>query len=431
MTPHDRTLQYDVAIIGGGPAGLACAVAAGRRRLSTLLLEKNAQCGRKLLISGSRQCNLTHAGPIEDFLERYGSREKGRFVKPALFHFTNADLYDFVRKHGVPLEETDCGKVFPASRDAREILNLFLGLCRQHGVTIKTDSSVLAVEKRDDLFTIHTPQGVFAARNLVIAAGGCSYPATGSSGDGFQLAASLGHAITPTRPGLTPVYIADNDFTGCSGVSVNNVVLRIGKTKYTACGDVLFTHKGVSGPGILDFSRNMNPGDTLVFNWLGDTTEETFGRQLRETLAEHGRKSIKNALHSMGGLSALPQRLIAALLTAVGISPETPSCEITRPSRGKIAKMLTNFETEIASLGGFDEAMVTVGGVSLRETDRNSMESRVVKRLHFCGEVLDIDGDTGGYNIQFAISSGFLVGDKLPGPDDPSTVQKIILKTMS
>ncbi|MCL2306035.1 MAG: NAD(P)/FAD-dependent oxidoreductase [Planctomycetaceae bacterium] len=405
------SIPYDVAILGGGPAGLACAVGAGKRRLSVLLLEKNAQPGRKLLISGTGQCNLTHAGRIENFLDRYGSREKGRFVKPALYHFTNADWCGFFRENGVALEETATGKIFPASRRASEILNLFLALCKQYGVIIQTGSPVESVEKVNDLFTIRTPQSVATARNLVIATGGCSYPATGSSGNGWRLAASLGHTIVSPKPGLTPVYWNVNDFVECSGVSVDDVGIRIGKTKHTARGSVLFTHKGVSGPLILDFSRNMNPGDTLVFNWLGDTKAETLGGVLLDTFARHGRKSIKGALRFTG----LPERLLVALLKATGISPETPACEISRTDRGKIATMLTTFEAKIAALGGFHEAMVTVGGVSLREVDRNSMESRLVKRLYFCGEVLDIDGDTGGYNIQFAVSSGFLAADKIAG----------------
>jgi predicted Rossmann fold flavoprotein len=376
-------------------------------------LEKNSQCGRKLLISGTGQCNLTHTGPIEDFLDRYGGREKGRFVKPALFHFTNADWCDFLRKHGIALEETDTGKVFPASRQAREILDLFLALCRQYGVTIQTNSPVEFLEKTGDLFTIRSSQGVFAARNLVIASGGCSYSATGSNGDGLGLAASLGHTIVPARPGLTSVYFANDDFTGCSGVSVNGVTIRLKNTRHTTCGDVLFTHKGVSGPGILDFSRYMNPGDKLIFNWLGNITEETLHQTLLETFAEHGRKSVKNALPSPGRLPGLPQRLIVALLKTAGISSETPSCEISKSDRKKIAMVLTNFEMEIAALGDFHEAMVTVGGVSLQEINRNSMESRLMKGLYFCGEVLDIDGDTGGYNIQFAVSSGFLAAEKL------------------
>ena len=401
--------QYDVVIIGGGPAGLACAIGTGRHQLSVLLLEKNAWPGRKLLISGTGQCNLTHTGPIENFLDHYGSREKGRFVKSALYHFTNSDLCDFVRKYGVSLEETSVGKVFPASRKASEVLDLFLSRCEQYGVILQTGSPVESVEKMNDQFTVRTSQSEFTARNLVIATGGCSYPATGSTGDGWRLAASLGHTIIPPRPGLTPVYLTTNDFAECSGVSVDNVGIRIGKTKHTARGSVLFTHKGVSGPLILDFSRNMNPGDKLMFNWLGDTKAETLDGILLETFARHGRKSIKSALR----FTLLPERLLVALLKATGILPETLACEISRAVRGKIVAMLTNFEMEIAALGSFHEAMVSVGGISLRETNRSSMESRLVQRLYFCGEVLDVDGDTGGYNIQFAVSSGFLAADKI------------------
>ena len=405
---------FDVIIIGGGPAGLACALGVGWRHLSVLLLEKKEHLGRKLLISGTGQCNLTHSGSVDAFLDHYGDTSKGRFVKPALYHFTNGDLCEFIQNHGITLEETDGGKIFPASRRSKDIVELFRSQCDKHGVTFAVNSSVKTIKKEDGLFHVQTDANRFLSRNLVLATGGCSYPATGSTGDGYRLAADLGHTITPIRPGLTPVIAADYRLADCSGISVADVgvtyIRATGKKeKRTIRGPVLLTHRGISGPAVLDFSRHLAPGDTLILNWLGDTTRESLNTYLTQTLAENGRKTLKNTLRFTG----LPERLIATILESNGILPDMPSCKVARFVRETIASRLTGFPLKIKSLGGFDEAMVSVGGVTLSETDRNTMQSRKVPGLFFCGELLDIDGDTGGYNIQFAISSGFLAAAKL------------------
>lgn len=386
---------------------MACAIRAAERGISVALWEKQARPGRKLLISGTGQCNLTHSGPIEDFLSRYGERDKGRFVKPALYDYTNRDLCDFFRARNVFLEETEGGKIFPASRQAKEILDLLLALCEENGVHVATNREVVSVEKTEGGFTIRGTEETVHAKTVVLATGGRSYPGTGSTGDGYRFAASLGHTITPIRAGLTPMFVADYEFTDCSGITIRDAVVVCNRRTHR--GPVLLTHRGVSGPGILDFSRFLQAGDTLRINWLGDTKPHELEKRLVEVFREEGKRTLKNTLLFTG----IPERLIVALLRHARIASETPACYATKEHREKIVALLTSFPMKIAAPGGFDEAMVTVGGVTLKEVDRTRLESRLTSGLYFCGEVLDIDGDTGGYNLQFAFSSGFLVGKKI------------------
>lgn len=423
-------MKHDVVILGAGPAGLACAIAVARNTESknkrVLLLEKNQTPGKKLLITGTGQCNLTHAGDVDGFFTRYGPAEKGRFVKPALLHFTNRDLCAFFIDRGVELEETDNGKIFPRSRKASDILDVLCRECERYHVHIATGSAVLEVKKTNEKpfgFLIRTHKTQFQAEHFVIAAGGCSYPSTGSTGDGFRIAAEdnygLGHTLAPIRPGLTPVTLCDHRLADCSGIAVERARISLiekpgtGKTLRSNFGPILLTHTGISGPGVLDFSRYVCSGDFLCINWLGDVTPETLDRELQMIFADNGKRSLKKNLASTG----LPERMIVSLLTGIGVTPETQSSFVEKSVRRKIVSVLTSHLVQVQSLGGFREAMCTCGGVSLKEVDAKTMRSRIVENLSFCGEVLDIDGDTGGYNLQFAFSSGFLAGNAIAKDD--------------
>ena len=409
----------EVVVIGGGPAGLACAYAAGKRKLKTVLLEKNESPGKKLLITGTGQCNITHAGSIEDFPKRFGLKEKERFVKPALLHFTNRDLYDLFAEHGVWLTENADGKLFPESRKSRDVLDLLCRLCYENHVVIETKSSVVSIVKTETGFTTKTVDREFASRAVVIAAGGQSFPSTGSSGDGFRLAAELGHSITPISPGLSPVVIKNYEFAQCSGIAIENAGIALSKkenpTKIThkTVGDVLFTHRGMSGPGILDSSRYFSKGDVLRFNWFGNEKPEQIEKLLTESIALAGKKTLKRVISQLETDIRLPERLIGVLLRTSEIPDEIQACYLEKPARKRLVCELTAKEMVIESLGNFSEAMITCGGVALSQINRNRMESRLVPNLYFSGEVLDIDGDTGGFNLQFAISSGILAGNSI------------------
>ena len=388
-------------ILGAGPAGLACGIAAASCGKQVVLLEKNDRPGIKLRLSGSGQCNLTHGGPIEDFLNHYGGTKKNRFVKPALFTFSNTDTIQFFERHGVPMFERDDGKIFPYSLQSSDVLRVLTETFQTNGGDLRTGVAINAVGKTGEGFLAETNQGAFTSDQLVVATGGMTYPKTGSTGDGYRFAEQWGHAIVPPRPALTPVVVERYPFTDAAGISFAEVpidIYRSGKKLRQGHGDVLLTHHGLSGPGILDLSRFLEPQDTLRLPVCKNTN--TLNAFL------NGKRLLKNALTPLG----IPDRLLVLLLTELGISPESAAAEIDRNTRHRLEQALSGFPFVVEQLGGVDEAMATCGGIALGEVNRQTMESRLVPGLFFCGEVLDVDGDTGGYNIQFALSSGFLAG---------------------
>lgn len=404
--PATNIQMIDVLIIGAGPAGLMAAVTASRRGRKVLIIEKNAIAGKKLLISGSGHCNITHSGKIDNFFAQYG--EAAMFVKPALLAFTNNDLIRFFEEKGVSFVEHSNGKLFPASQRSESILFVLLDLCRQSGVQIVYNQRVSDIQE-NDLFAVQTENGVFQARSVILATGGASYPQTGSSGDGYALAASLGHTITPIRPALVPLIVKDYIFSNCAGISIENTqiaIWRTGKKAIQASGDVLFTHKGLSGPGILDVSRNIQVGDTVKISALPKYSAETLEEQIIADSKQYGKKSLKNVVSEYG----VAERLLVTVFSALKIDADTKISETNRETRRRLACFLTEMPFEVSQTSGMREAMCTNGGIDISEVNRLTMQSRINSRLFFCGEVLNVDGATGGYNLQFAFSSGYLAG---------------------
>lgn len=402
-------MQYDSIIIGAGPAGLAAAIGAAENGAKTLLLEKNDSPGKKLLLSGSGRCNITHSGDIADFLPMYF--EHARFVKPALFAFTNVDAIEFFTKNGVPVSKTPGGKIFPDSQLAGDVLNCLLDVAKRNGVEFRYSSPVLSLEKNPEsgLFEISCENERFEAKNLIIATGGASYPASGSSGDGYAFAVSFGHGITPVVGALTPLLIRHYGFTRCAGISIENAPILLWRDKRKVReyrGDVLFTHRGLSGPGILDFSRYLSRGDIITLSLVDEAEPEKFEKTLLDDLLKSGKKTLKNILLSYG----IPERLLGELFLDERIPLDLSASEVDRETRHRIVKKCVRLTFLVDRKGNFNEAMATCGGVSLGEVNRKTMESRLVEGLYFCGEVLDVDGASGGYNIQFALSSGMLAG---------------------
>ncbi len=397
-------ITADVIIIGAGPAGLFAAMHCSGKKV--IVLEKNERPGKKLLISGTGRCNITHQCKLSDFFEHYG--ENHRFLKPALHAFTNTDLVQFLNKHGLDTVVDKNGKVFPASQKAEDVLQLLLRECARRGVQISCRQQVLNVAKSSSGFEIATSGGVFSSRTLVIATGGMSYPATGSSGDGYHFAKQLGHSIVPPKPSLSPVFVRNYTMASIAGVSVQDklVYLYRGDKKLGEHrGDIGFTHKGLSGPGILDFSRNMLSGDQLRINFVDDKADS-----FRNTLIAASEKEGKTAVQTYLKKFDLPRSLLLLILNSISVEPETRLAEITKIQRNLLVTAFCEYPFVVEKVGGFNMAMATAGGVNLGEVNPKTLESKLVPGLYFAGEVLDLDGDTGGYNLQAAFSTGYLVG---------------------
>lgn len=398
---------FRAIVVGAGPAGLFCAIHASSCPGDILIIEKNPGPGRKLLIAGSGQCNITHKGASRDLLAHYG--DHGRFIAPALLNFPNSSLTDFFRERGLDMLETEGGKIFPVSRKSSDVLSVLVKECHAKDARLAFNEPVKGIYREEDLFRVETMSGEYYGRAVVIATGGITYPQTGSTGDGYRFARALGHAINDPGPALTPAIIDKFPFGDLSGISFRQagITIRRGGTVAGAgAGDLLFTHRGLSGPGILDCSRYIRAGDVLNISFTGGRNRDQLENVLMNEMKEHPVSGLAGILASLG----LPERFSSSLLAVTGIPAAITCSHVSKEQRKAIIGAITAFPFTVKSLGGPEEAMVTRGGVHLPEVNPKTMESRLVPGLFFTGEVLDIDGDTGGYNLQAAFSTGYLAG---------------------
>jgi predicted Rossmann fold flavoprotein len=399
--------QYDILVIGAGPAGVFCAIHAAWPGHRVLLLEKNPDPGKKLLLAGSGQCNITHTGEMRDFLLRYGNH--GKFLKTALFGFTNKDLIAFFDERGLPIVTEDNGKCFPKTRRSEDVLATLLEECRERGVVLRCGDAVTGITRASDGFEITTPTMLYRSTVLVIATGGASYPKSGSTGDGFRFVALLGQPVTEIAPALTPLLIRNYPFASLSGMSFADMhftVWRAGKKIADHTGDILFTHLGLSGPGILDASREILAEDVIKLSFVGNLKREEFAADLTKRVGENRSWQISTILAAY----PIPERLNRKLLALSGIPEDLKGNHLSAEQRLRLITNCTEFPLTVTAPGGFSVAMVTRGGVALDSVNPKTMESTIIPNLYFAGEVLDIDGDTGGYNLQAAFSTGFLAG---------------------
>jgi predicted Rossmann fold flavoprotein len=397
--------NFDVVIIGAGPAGLFCAIHAANAGARILVLEKNPEPGAKLLLAGSGQCNLTHDGDIRTFVLHYG--DHGKFVQPSLMSYPNRTLQDFFCKRGLALVTEENGKVFPATRRSADVLAILLAECEKHGAEIRCSEPATGITRDGDTFTVTTPSGTYRAGSVVITTGGASYPQCGTTGDGFRLAESLGQPVTEIGPALVPLLIRPFPFAGLAGISfagMHFTVWRGGKKVADCIGDVLFTHLGLSGPGILDASRGILPGDIVRLSFVGTMRREEFATDLAQRAAENPGWQIGTILAKY----PIPERLNRKLLALSGIPDGLTCAHFSAEKRSALITNCTELPLVVTALGEFTIAMATRGGVALDGVNAKTMESKIVPGLFFAGEVLDIDGDTGGYNLQAAFSTGYL-----------------------
>lgn len=395
-------MKYEVIIIGAGPSGLftACNI---NKDLNCLILEKNKQPGLKLLMSGAGQCNLTHGGNIKSFLDHYG--EKGKVIRQILYKYNNTMLIDYFEKRGVPLFEREDGKVFPKSLDAKEILTTLINECNKNDVKIKYNHGVTEIRYDQDnsLYEVHTQNQTFYAEHVVVATGGCSYPTSGSDGGMFKVLKGIGLEIKKLKPALVPVYVENYNYGHLSGISLTDVkvsILRDEKVIAINKGDLLFTHQCISGPVILNISRYIQKGDMVVINYSNKENKQEVIQKLKKELNQ----SKQNFSTFIKEYFDLPKRLMDTLFKSCKIE-DRQSSQVNHKDLLKVIDKIMSDAMKVDKLGGYNTAMVTSGGVGLEAIDLKEMEAKNKKSLYIVGEALDIDGDTGGYNLQFAFSS--------------------------
>lgn len=407
---------WDVVVVGAGPAGLMAAVAAAEDGAKTLVLERAREPGGKLPFSGGGRGNLSHTGEIPALLRHYhgGERpqEAAQFLRPALYAFSNEDLCAFFAARGLPLVAEGDGRLFPQTGRARDALAVMLSELHRLGAVVLTEARVRGIKPARKAFRVEVSgRARVLARAVVLATGG---RAGNPHPDGYSLAASLGHSITPLKPALVPLCLdprAFAPFAACAGISLRKArvaLFRGGRKLCQTVGDVLFTHKGLSGPAILDLSREVEPGDVVgvalasAFSSAADAE-----KWLLQKASSHGRAQLANVLKALG----LPRNLSRALLRALGADAGLQAAALPRPTRKALAQSLAEGHPfPVAALGRWEEAMVTRGGITLKEVDPKTLGSRLVPGLFLAGEILDIDGESGGYNLQAAFSTGYLAG---------------------
>lgn len=379
--------EYERVIIGAGAAGLYFAAACPGER--GLILEKGSVPGKKLLLSGSGQCNLTHGGSIKEFIRHYG--ENGKRIRTALYQASNLHLKGFFEDRGMELTERPDGKVFPASMKAADVLDLLLRQSRKNGWKMKADCPVTELSLQEDgRFLIN---GRFTARQIIIACGGCSLPATGSDGSIFPLLEHMEIEVIPPRPALVPVTVQKYPYSSLSGISFQDVNVRIGE--HRLIGDLLLTHNSFSGPAVLNLSRYARPGVSLTIGYVPEAA-----------LYPQGDK--RQCISFLSETFQLPRRFAETLLQRADIAPEKKAAALSKKEKNRLSRLLTSDTFSISGTSSFNAAMATCGGVCLDEVNLKTFESKRYPGLYMIGETLDIDGDTGGYNLQFAFSSALL-----------------------
>jgi predicted Rossmann fold flavoprotein len=402
-----------IIVVGGGASGMMAAGRAAECGAQVLLLERTKRLGNKLRITGKGRCNLTNVAAPSDFITHFGPN--GVFLRNAFARFFNQDLIDFFAAHGVPTVVERGQRVFPASNDAHQVADALADYLRRNGARVRFKARVEELEAEDGRIAgVRTEEGEFlAAQAVIVATGGASYPGTGSTGDGYRLAKALGHTIVPIRPALVPLVVKEGHAEALQGLSLKNVEVTLlleGQPVTRHFGEMLFTHFGVSGPIILTLSAQavdrLGQGELeLSIDLKPALSDEQLDRRLQRDFDRFGKRAFRNILKEL-----LPRKMIALFVRLTGIPPGKPGHQITAAERKRLFDLLRDFRLTIVGHRPIAEAIVTAGGVSTREIDPRTMESRLVQGLYFCGEVLDINADTGGYNLQAAFSTGYVAG---------------------
>jgi len=434
----NESIDADIIVIGGGAAGLMAAGRAGEVVARVLLLEKTDSCGKKILVSGKTRCNLTNSAELKKFISMYGAN--GRFLHSVFHRFFRPELLSFLESHGLVTKVERGGRIFPVSDNAQDVVKVFKKYLAAGNVRVKLNTKVTSIATEDkEIYSVKTQNGNFRCRAVIIAAGGASWPATGSTGDGCKISAMLGHSIVKLKPALVPLIVHEQKLAqSMQGVSLRNVratafqgeASRIdatltpqidygrGEKKVprpplieSRFGEMLFTHFGLGGPIILLMSLAVtealgNGPVAILIDLKPALTKEQLHKRLQRDLDQSGKRKIAGIIKEY-----LPAKMIEPFIEQTGIDKEKIAHQIAAPEREKIVELLKALRFSIKSPLPLEKAIVTAGGVALDEIDPRTMASKKVEGLYFCGEVMDIDADTGGYNLQAAFSTGYVAGE--------------------
>ena len=405
-----------VVVVGGGAAGMMAAYQASENGHKVILVDKNEKLGKKIYITGKGRCNLTNAGELEEIFNNIMTNHK--FLYSALYSFTNDDVINFFENNGMKTKIERGNRVFPVSDHSSDVISTVAKALRKNKVDIRLFTPV-----KDLIITNDKACGVLLENgekimcdSVIIATGGLSYPSTGSTGDGYRFAKDSGHTINKCEPSLVPMNIKEEWVKELQGLSLRNVNVRIinGKKKlYNELGEMLFTHFGVSGPLILSASAMINrkyfdENLKIIIDLKPALDVEQLNKRILRDFEEELNKQFKNSLNKL-----LPSKLVPVVINLSGIDPDKQVNTITKEERQKLAYLLKNLEISFNGFRGWNEAIITKGGISVKDINPSTMESKIVSNLYFCGEVLDLDALTGGYNLQIAWSTGYLAGDSV------------------
>lgn len=405
-----------VVVVGGGAAGMMAAYQAAKNGHKVILVDKNEKLGKKIYITGKGRCNLTNAGELEEIFNNIMTNRK--FLYSALYSFTNDDVINFFETNGMKTKIERGNRVFPVSDHSSDVISTVAKVLRKNQVDIRLFTPV-----NDLIITNDKACGVLLENgekimcdSVIIATGGLSYPSTGSTGDGYRFAKDSGHTINKCVPSLVPMNIKEEWVEELQGLSLRNVNVRMinGKKKlYNELGEMLFTHFGVSGPLILSASAMINrkyfdENLKIIIDLKPALDMEQLNKRILRDFEEELNKQFKNSLNKL-----LPSKLIPIVINLSGIDPDKQVNTITKEERQRLAYLLKNLEISFNGFRGWNEAIITKGGISVKDINPSTMESKIVNNLYFCGEVLDLDALTGGYNLQIAWSTGYLAGDSV------------------
>lgn len=402
----------NIVIVGGGPAGMMAAIRAAEKSSNKVtLLERNEKLGKKLFITGKGRCNVTNSKDISDFFQHIPRNRE--FLYSALYGYTNENLMTFLNERGLSLKVERGNRVFPVSDQAYDVIDVFKKelVARQVDVRLHTFVEDVILEN-DKIISLQTNKGIIKGDWFIFAGGGSSYYGTGSDGSLVRLAEKIGHSIAPIRPSLIPLVLKESFPKELQGLSLKNARFTLKKAKkevFSDIGELLFTHFGISGPLVLSASAYYTEGDSVgVIDFKPGLEFKELDNRVQRDLIKYQNKDFKNSLGDL-----LPSKLIPVIITLSGIDPEKKCNSITKEERLQLVHLLKNFEVHISGTKSINEAIITRGGVAVKEIDPGTMKSKIISNLSFAGEMIDVDAVTGGYNLQIAFSTGYAAGDAL------------------